>query len=447
MGVGGTGATLVNVNNTIIGSGTIGQGDGALTLVNGSSGTIEATPLVAGDSGLLIIDTGNPVSNSGLMTAAAGGTLHIFDSVTNFGLIQATASGTIIAAGNIDNFGEIEASGSGARVSLTGGLTNKSGATVVALSGGTITLAGTITNFGTIGANGAGAIVDLEGAHISGGTLETSSRGIIEILSGTSTFSDVTLARGSFITDANAVLSLEGSTALGGTVRFEGTGPFKLEGAGAEITGESNTRVGLDNFSTISGEGKIGAGDRHFLLDNEGSGVIDATGQRALIIDNNSPGSAGTQPGNAVINTGLIEASGVGGLTIENTTISNATNAAHDTGHIRVFAESQITLDNATILHGFVSIAAGGEMLTAKGTSDTIETADGQDNLSTVTLSNHGTLLVSDNSSLTLASPDAIDNSGTIKLDSTGHATRSLLRSAGCGHQRRRADRPVRQPQ
>ena len=36
VGVGGTGATLVNVNNTIIGSGTIGQGDGALTLVNGS---------------------------------------------------------------------------------------------------------------------------------------------------------------------------------------------------------------------------------------------------------------------------------------------------------------------------------------------------------------------------------------------------------------------------
>ena len=31
VGVAGTGATLVNVDNTIIGSGTIGQGDGALT--------------------------------------------------------------------------------------------------------------------------------------------------------------------------------------------------------------------------------------------------------------------------------------------------------------------------------------------------------------------------------------------------------------------------------
>ena len=71
IGVAGTDAKLVNVNNTITGSGTIGQGDGALTLVNGKNGTIEATPLLASDSGLLIIDTGNRDSNSGTLTAAA----------------------------------------------------------------------------------------------------------------------------------------------------------------------------------------------------------------------------------------------------------------------------------------------------------------------------------------------------------------------------------------
>ena len=89
IGVAGTDATLVNVNNTIIGSGTIGQGDGALTLINGKNGTIEAKPLGATDSGLLVIDTGHRVSNSGLMTAAGGGTLQVADNVTNFGLIQA----------------------------------------------------------------------------------------------------------------------------------------------------------------------------------------------------------------------------------------------------------------------------------------------------------------------------------------------------------------------
>src|SRR5208282_3791263 len=67
IGVPGTGATLVNVDNTIIGTGTIGHnGDGALTLVNGSDGLIEAKPLLPTDTGILVIDTGNTVNNSGL---------------------------------------------------------------------------------------------------------------------------------------------------------------------------------------------------------------------------------------------------------------------------------------------------------------------------------------------------------------------------------------------
>ena len=127
----------------------------------------------------------------------------------------------------------------------------------------------------------------------------------------------------------------------------------------------------------------------------------------------------------------MIEATGVGGLTIENTTISNATNAAHDTGHIDVLAELANHSRQRDHPEWFVSIASGGEILTAKGTSNTIETADGQDNLSTIHTEQSGTLLVSDNSSLTLASPDAIDNSGTIKLDSTGDVTRLYFRSAG----------------
>ncbi len=169
------------------------------------------------------------------------------------------------------------------------------------------------------------------------------------------------------------------------------------------------------------------------MLVNEQSGTIDANGQLTLTIDNDSPGSADTQPSNAVINTGTIEATGIGGLAIVNTTISNASDAAHNTGIVEVAAGSQITLDNATILHGSVTIAASGEMQTASGTTNTIDTAEGQDNLSTPTLINAGTLLVNDNSSLTLASPDAIDNSGTITLSSTGDATYLYFDQADAG--------------
>jgi len=389
VGVPGTGATLVNVDNIIIGSGTIGQGDGVLTLINGANGTIEAKPF-GGDSGLLVIDTGNDATNSGVFTAAAGGTLQIEDHVTNFGLIQA-------------------------------------------LGGGTILLADRITNSGTIGASGPGAMVGLEAAFISGGTLETDTGGVIETLAGASTFLNVSLADGSVIdAGANTVLRLHGSTVLDGTVTFKGQGTFTLGGAGAEVVGQGHT-VELDNFGTITGAGNIGGDDQHFMLVNEQSGTIDANGQLTLTIDNDSPGSADTQPSNAVINTGTIEATGIGGLAIVNTTISNASDAAHNTGIVEVASGSQIALDDATILHGSVTIASGGEMQTASGTANTINTAEGQDNLSTPTLINAGTLLVNDGSSLTLVSPDAIDNSGTIQLNSTGDATYLYFDQADAG--------------
>ena len=179
IGVAGTDAKLVNVNNTITGSGTIGQGDGALTLVNGKNGTIEATPLLASDSGLLIIDTGNRVSNSGTMTAAAGGTLQIDDPVTNLGLIQAQADSAILITGRLDNENTVQATGSGAEVTLSGGTHNHADAVIAALAGGTILLDERINNAGSISASGAGSTVDLDKAVIVGGTVESSDGGVI----------------------------------------------------------------------------------------------------------------------------------------------------------------------------------------------------------------------------------------------------------------------------
>ena len=285
IGVSGTGATLDNVGNTIIGSGTIGRGDGQLTLVNGAAGTIEAKPLGGADSGLLVIDTGNPVSNSGHMMAAAGGTLQIDDSVTNFG---------------------------------------------------------------TIGANGSDAVIALEAVHISHGTLETQAGGVIETLAGASTFSKVTIADGSFVdAGAHTVLHLQGSTLLDGTVTFEGRGIFNLD-AGAALTGKANTSVELDNSSTIDGSGNIGAGNPHFALLNEQSGVIDANGRQALVIDNDSPEQANTQPNNAIINFGTIEATAGGTLTLNSDTVDNNGTLEANGGKLVVASNTDIT-GNATV--------------------------------------------------------------------------------------------------
>ena len=75
-----------NVNNTILGAGTIGHlGNGKLTLTNDAAGTIDAN--VSGQT--LTIDTGNSVSNAGLLEATAGGILDMQDAVNNTGLLEA----------------------------------------------------------------------------------------------------------------------------------------------------------------------------------------------------------------------------------------------------------------------------------------------------------------------------------------------------------------------
>ena len=95
----GTNSKLINLDNLIIGTGTIGQGNG-LTLVN--DGTIDAT-------GLIIIDTGaNHITNTLLSEASSGGVL------------EATAGGTLEIFSDIDNTGgTIAAHGEGSTVQLS----------------------------------------------------------------------------------------------------------------------------------------------------------------------------------------------------------------------------------------------------------------------------------------------------------------------------------------
>ncbi len=63
IGVAGTGATLINFNNTISGAGVIGQGDGHLTFVNDAAGTVNAD--ASGQP--IVINTGNQTSNAGAL--------------------------------------------------------------------------------------------------------------------------------------------------------------------------------------------------------------------------------------------------------------------------------------------------------------------------------------------------------------------------------------------
>jgi hypothetical protein len=101
--------TLTNVDNTISGAGQIGTGDGNLTLVNETAGTIDAN--VAG--GILTLDTGsNIITNFGTLEASNGGELDVHSVVDNSG-------GTVeaVSGGHVDFFGAI----SGGNATIEGG--------------------------------------------------------------------------------------------------------------------------------------------------------------------------------------------------------------------------------------------------------------------------------------------------------------------------------------
>ena len=77
----GAAAVLTNVDNTMSGAGQIGSGDGTLTLINETHGTIDAN--VAG--GTFTLETGTTITNNGVLEALNGGTLQILDPVTGSG--------------------------------------------------------------------------------------------------------------------------------------------------------------------------------------------------------------------------------------------------------------------------------------------------------------------------------------------------------------------------
>ena len=104
-----TAEVLDNFNNDITGDGSIGNGNKDLTLNNQAAGIIDAN--VATET--LTIDTGNTVTNAGLLEGSAGSNLQIDDNVVNNGIIEALAvTGAPIkevdVAGNITGTGLID---------------------------------------------------------------------------------------------------------------------------------------------------------------------------------------------------------------------------------------------------------------------------------------------------------------------------------------------------
>jgi VCBS repeat-containing protein len=128
-------ATLENVNNVIDGFGKLG--DSHLHLINDAKGIIDATDPVHA----LIIDTGNTITNNGLLEATSGGTLVVDDAVTGTGSAAIGSGAQLEFGASVSSTGNVTFEGTTGTLKLddpthfAGNILGRSGSDGIDLAG------------------------------------------------------------------------------------------------------------------------------------------------------------------------------------------------------------------------------------------------------------------------------------------------------------------------
>ena len=339
------GVTLTNVNNTIQGEGVIGNG--GLTFVNETSGTVDAN------------STAGPLTTSLLLNGAG---------VTNSGLLEATNSGLLQISNVVNNAGgTVKATGASAIVYLFNGTI--SGGTLTTKSGGTIESGGTTT---------------LNGVTISKSSVFTASNNSTTLLGGTTTTNEGLIqlnggngGNGFLSIDNNTTLSGAGTVTLSTNTANGGNAYIEQNLGGLTLTNTNNL---------IQGNGVIGNGG--LTLVNSKAGTIDA---------NVSGGTLVLNGGGGITNTGLLEATNGGTLAFGAVVTNTAGNiTASGTG-------SLVSLNNSSVKGGTLNTSGGGTIeslntVTLNGvtisTGSTYTASNGSTTLVDGTITNDGVIQV-----------------------------------------------------
>ena len=335
--------TSTSGGTTIIGFGRIGNGTDTNLIFNGSSSSI-----VDAAGGTLTLETGNAVTNVGILEATAGGILQINDVVNNSDLIEATGtnseldikSGTINWTGGTatPNFnGIILASASDVLLvdttlfDFNGGALWLSGSTIKAAAAGETfeNNGGTVEGVGTIGDGSS----KLTLTNINGGLIETAAgSGTLTLNTGNA----ININSGELLVQSTATMVLDDNVSIGnggnltdagtlelgttnGTLTVATGGVFNLNSSiSALIEGLASGETLTNNGGTITALGfgttQIGDGTGHLSLNNA-SGTLQIT-QGTLLIDT----------GTAVLNSGTISVSSGQTLTFDDAAVTNSGN-------------------------------------------------------------------------------------------------------------------------
>jgi hypothetical protein len=366
---------LTNVNNTISGAGTVG--DGQMILVNQAAGTIDAN--VAGQT-LTVSVSGNSVG-SGV-------------NGTNAGLLESTALSSTLGPSYL---------------ALNGGTINNTGGTIKAINGGAVQLLnGIVIQGGTLTTDsGHGSVIETvygNNAVLDGSTQGTlANSGALSVVGNSTLYTKGTINNTGSITlngsYNNSVMLLAGNTTL------SGSGTVTLaDSANPQnyIYAQSGTYT-LTNRQTIQGAGDIG--NNAMALNN--SGIIDADYADHSLEINTTNGST---------NTGTLEATNGATLYLGNDVFNNTG------GTIKATSGSSVQLLNGATIEG-------GTLSTDSGHGSTIGVYTGNsatlDGSTQGTLNNASAFNVANNSTAYIKG--TINNTGSITLNSLGNSSQLIL--------------------
>jgi hypothetical protein len=416
--IGGTSSSTVALENgsdTISGAGTIG--DAYLMFVNADGATVNAddsTKLIINGAIGSIAANAPTDENDGLIETTGSGGLRIDADMFNNGQILADGSGALtLGAGvlasspSIEGDGEVAAIVSGAKIYLDDVsvdapfVSTVAGSSITSLAGTTNAIgSGEVTNDGSL-VVAAGSTLDLNASVQNVGTISLNggASGEAELL----IYGNGAQVLGTgHVVLSNSTNNLIGAAASGATSgeQLNANRGVLIEGAGT--LGDDNLRfvnLGTVDSDDSAGLTLVGATNSN-LKSSYNSGVIEETGSGALTIEN------------AWTNAGTIEQeSTTGALDLVNFT--NSSGAGYFDDNV---SGGVINLTNVNISNSTLQTVAGSTVNIASTTS----TVDDQ-------VINHGSIFV-DNA--TLIAGSNYYNYGTLELEGSSSASKIELNSS-----------------
>ena len=396
--------TLYNLNNTIEGSGNIG--DGQLTLVNG--GIIEAT-----GSNALTISLGGQGTNTAtgqLLGIGTGGLSIQNGTYSNLGVIQANDGSSVTFASSATLTND----------SSTGTLTGGTYRAIAANNGATLAVTGAAvtTDAASILLSGIGSSITFGGTAIENSLRTIAYRAQLQILGGRSYSTALAVTNSGTLALGGGKLTTKGlTTRVGSLLSGFGTIAGTLVSNGSlTVTGYSLVLTGNDGITgAVSGAGTLTFSGGHTTIADTNPftvanvGIINAatlaiTQNLSFAGTFNINGASALGGTGTVLSSGLFEETGRGTVKIANAFTNTGTLSTVLLGTLAFaggLANTGIILDNG----GFTDTAAltGGSLyLGTEGTTAILASATGAGNSTVSTLSIIGGTLNANGTAITV---------------------------------------------